>query len=136
MKMSLFIWFEHFLNFWVKILIIFLLQFWKISNIKITFWKKLTFNVTYQKSVPFSLYIKKESTIEFRILRTIGFGKRLEWISFWKIYQYYETSHEIYIMWMKKNSSTVFHPSRKIEAVNKAFLFWYWLQLRKYFFKE
>ena len=109
MKMSLFIWFEHFLNFWVKILIIFLLQFWKISNIKITFWKKLTFNVTHQKSVPFSLYIKKESTIEFRILRTIGFGKRLEWISFWKIYQYYETSHKIYIMWMKKNSSTVFH---------------------------
>ena len=27
-------------------------------------------------------------------------------------------------------------PSRKIESVNKAFLFWYWQRLKKYFFRN
>ena len=36
-------WFDHFLYFWAEILTIFLLQLWKIKDIKISFLDKLSF---------------------------------------------------------------------------------------------
>ena len=42
--MPYFLWFDHFFyTFWVEILTIFSLQFWKILDTKISFWNKLTF---------------------------------------------------------------------------------------------
>ena len=39
----IFLWFDHFLYFWAEILTIFLLQLWKIKDIKISFLDKLSF---------------------------------------------------------------------------------------------
>ena len=42
--MSLFVWFEHFLDFWADIITIFPLYFWKILDTENSFCNQLTFN--------------------------------------------------------------------------------------------